>query len=297
MDKPEPEWNLYRAFLAVLQAGSLSAAARELGMAQPTVGRHIDALEQAVGCALFVRSQHGFLPTDQALQLRPYAESLAATASAFLRAATSHGDGARGTVRVTAGEMVGCELLPPILARLRHDYPELKIELALSNRMQDLLRREADIAVRLQRPEQEGLVARRVGAIELGLHAHADYLARRGTPASLAQLREHSLIGFDHETAFIRTLKHQLGDLKRDDFALRADSELAQLAAMRAGCGIGICEAGLAAREPKLVRLLPDLFSVKLDAWVAMHDDLRESKRCSVVFAAIADGLAAQVSV
>ncbi|PWF49277.1 LysR family transcriptional regulator [Massilia glaciei] len=295
MDKPEPEWNLYRAFLAVLQAGSLSGAARELGMAQPTVGRHIDALEQALGCALFARSQHGFLPTHQALQLRPYAESLAATASAFLRAATGEAEGARGTVRVSASETVGCELLPPILARLHRAHPDLRIELALSNRMHDPLPREADIAVRLQRPEQEGLHARRVGAVELGLHAHADYLARRGAPATLAQLRGHALIGVDHETAFSRGLGHRLGELKRDDFALRADSGQARMAALRAGYGIGVCQAGLAAREPELVRLLPDLFSVKLDTWVAMHEDLRESKRCGVVYTAIADGLAAQV--
>jgi DNA-binding transcriptional LysR family regulator len=296
MDKLEPEWNLYRAFLAVLQAGSLSAAARELGLTQPTVGRHIEALEQAVGFTLFARSKNGFLPTDQALQLRPYAETLSATAGAFMRTAAGQGESARGTVRVSASEMAGCDLLPPILARLNSAHPELRIELVLSNRMQDLLRREADIAVRLQRPEQEALVARRAGPVELGLYAHQDYLARRGAPATLAELRSHTLIGFDHDTAFIRRLRQQMGDLKRDDFALRADSDLAQMAALRAGFGIGACQAAAAARAPGLVRLLLSEFSVKLETWVVMHEDLRESKRCSVVFAALAEGLAAPVS-
>jgi DNA-binding transcriptional LysR family regulator len=293
MTNQEPGWDLYRSFLAVLQTGSLSAAARELGIAQPTVGRHIDALEASVGFALFVRSQHGFLPTEHARQLQPYCESLAATASAFLRAASGHGDQARGTVRITASEVVGCEVLPSIVASINRDWPDVNIELSLSNKTQDLLKREADIAVRMLRPTQEALVARRIGAIEIGMHAHRDYLKRRGTPASIAELKQHSLIGYDHETAFIRSLKHHLGDLKRDDFALRSDSDMAQLAAVRAGFGIGICQAGVARRDPSLVRVLPEAFSIELDTWVAMHEDLRNSKRCEVVFAALVKGLSA----
>ncbi|HEX8612344.1 MAG TPA: LysR family transcriptional regulator [Telluria sp.] len=293
--QPQPNWDLYRSFLAVLDAGSLSGAARELGLAQPTLGRHIEALEQALGFALFVRSQHGLLPTEQALALRPFADALAASAGALLRAASSSRDDARGTVRITASDIVGCEVLPPILAQLQRDYPALQIELALSNAPQDLLRGEADIAVRMHRPTQEALVARRIGDIEIGLHAHQDYLARRGTPADLASLGGHAVIGFDRESAFIRTLKHHLGDVTRDTFALRADSDLAQLAMLRAGLGIGVCQCGIAQRDPHLVRVLPDAFSVKLDTWIVMHEDLRESRRCSVVFAALADGLQAYV--
>lgn len=289
MNNQEPGWDLYRSFLAVLQAGSLSGAARELGLAQPTVGRHVDALEAALGAALFVRSQHGFMPTAQALQLKPYAESLAATASALLRAASGHGEQAQGTVRITASEVIGCEVLPPILAALQGDWPGLTIELSLSNKTEDLLRREADIAVRMLRPSQEALVARRAGAIELGMHAHPAYLARRGTPAALADLKQHGLVGFDHENAFIRSMKQHLGGLKRDDFTLRADSDLAQLAAIRAGCGIGICQAALA-RRAGLVRVLPS-FAIELDTWVAMHEDLRHSKRCQVVFDGLVNGL------
>jgi DNA-binding transcriptional LysR family regulator len=279
-----PNWDLYRSFLAVLEAGSLSAAARDLGLAQPTLGRHIEALEAAVGYALFVRSQHGYLPTEHALQLKPYAQALAATAGAFMRAASGKGDQARGTVRVTASEIVACEVLPPILAALHRQYPELQIELAVTNRPQDLLRREADIAVRMVRPSQEALVARRVGDIELGLHAHRDYLARRPAPVSLAELKHHAIIGYDHENAFIRSLRHHLGDLTRSMFSLRTDSDLAHLAAIRAGFGIGICQNAIAAREAALVRVLPGDFSFALETWVAMHEDLRDSKRCSVSF-------------
>ena len=127
------------------------------------------------------------------------------------------------------------------------------MELALSNRTEDLLRRDADIAVRMVRPSQGAVVARRLGAIELGLHARRDYLERCGTPARVDDLRAHALIGFDRESAFIRRLRAQGVALHRGMFALRTDSDLAQLAAIRAGCGIGVCQVGLARRDPRQV--------------------------------------------
>ena len=292
MTDDEPGWELYRSFLGVLREGSLSGAARALGLAQPTVGRHIDALERTLGCALFTRSQLGFTPTAAALALRPYAETLASTASALLRVAASQGAGVRGTVRIAASEVIGVEVLPPILAALRQTHPELVIELALSNRVEDLLRREADIAVRMLRPQQEALVARRIGAIELGLYARRDYLERHGTPTAWAELRGHALIGFDQESAFTRSLRPHMGPLRREAFALRSDSDLAQLAAIRAGFGIGVCQAALARRDDSLVRIMPAVFALRLETWLAMHEDLRDSPRCSVAFAALGAGLA-----
>ena len=289
----QPDWDLYRSFLAVLRCGSLSAAARQLDLAQPTLGRHIDALESALGTPLFVRSRHGFLPTELAQSLRPYAEALAASADALLRTASSQAGEARGSVRITASEMIGCEVLPPILARLHAAHPGLEIELVLSNQPQDLLRREADIAVRMLRPSQEALVARHVGQVEIGLYAHQDYLARRGTPASFEDLRQHALIGFDTETLFLRRAGRELGGLDRRMFALRCDSDMAQLAALRAAFGIGGCQSGIAQRSPELTRVLADQMRIRLDTWVVMHEDLRESRRCALTFGALADGLQA----
>ena len=293
MDTKEPDWDLYRSFLAVLRAGSLSAAARELGLAQPTLGRHIDALEAALGMPLFVRSQHGFVPTEGAQHLRRHAEALDASARALLRAASGAGQPGRGTVRITASDVIGCEALPPILARLHADHPGLQVELALSDQVQDLLLREADIAVRMLRPTQEALIGRRAGSITVGMYAHRDYLARAGTPATLDDLREHTLIGFDHENAFIRGVKQHLGGLTRSSFHLRTDSNMAQLAAIRAAVGIGMCQVAVARRDPQLVRLMPDQLALALDTWIVMHEDLRENKLCAVVFAALAEGLAA----
>jgi len=291
MASPEPSWDLYRTFLAVLREGSLSGAARALGLAQPTIGRHIDALEDAVGFQLFTRSQHGLAPTEAALDLRPYAESLSATAASLLRAASGQRGAVQGAVRVTASEIVGVEILPPILAALHARFPRLVIELSLSNSVEDLLRRDADIAVRMVQPSQEALVARRVGDIALGLHAHRRYLDRRGTPSRLDDLADHALIGFDRETAAIRSMLKRTPGIQRAMFALRCDSDLAQLAAIRAGFGIGICQAGLARRDGDLVRVLPEAFELRLETWIAMHENLRTSRRCRVVFDALAAGL------
>jgi DNA-binding transcriptional LysR family regulator len=294
----EPGWELFRTFLGVLKAGSLSAAARALDLAQPTAGRHIAALESALGLVLFTRSQTGLLPTEAALALRPYAESMASTAAAMQRVASSQGEAAgagrvKGTVRITASDVIGVEVLPPILARLREQHPALVIELVLTDRVQDLLHREADIAVRMTPPKHESLIARRIGALEMGLHAHRDYLARHGTPRTEAELRTHSLIGFDEETPYLRSLGKALGSLRRDTFGLRADSNLAQLAAIRAGCGIGICQAALARRDGNLVRVMRKQLSLPLETWVAMHEDLRDSPRCKLAFQALVEGLTA----
>src|SRR5215471_17504935 len=197
-------WELYRSFLAVLTEGSLSGAARALDIAQPTVGRHIAALERSLGTPLFTRSQTGLLPMESALSLRIYAEAMSSSVAALERAAASQGPGVRGVVRITASEVIGVEVLPTIIAHLREKHPELQVELVLSNRIQDLLRREADIAVRMTRPTQELLIARRIGQVEVGLHATKQYVKRHGAPATTADLRRHALIGFDQPTAFIR---------------------------------------------------------------------------------------------
>lgn len=286
----EPDWALYRTFLAVLAEQSLSGAARSLGLTQPTVARHVDALEAALGRDLFLRSQRGLAPTEAALELKPYAESLAATAAALVRAAGSHGAAVRGTVRVGASEVVGIEVLPPILAALRSRHPGLAIELALSDVVEDLLRRDADVAVRMVQPEQEALLARRIGSVALGFHARPDYLARRGTPTTWEALEAHDLIGFDRETPAIRAMLKRAG-WPSATFAVRVDSAVAQLALIRAGAGIGVCQLPLARRDPALVRVLPD-WSLDLPVWLVMHEDLKSSPRCRAVFDGLADGLA-----
>ncbi|WP_416759770.1 LysR family transcriptional regulator [Roseateles sp. So40a] len=291
-------WEWYRSFLGVLREGSLSGAARALDLTQPTVGRHVSALEAQIGQALFVRTPAGLLPTDAALALRPYAEVMDSTAAALERTARSHGDGVRGVVRVSASEVVGVEILPPVVAALRERHPHLVVELVLTNKVQDLLRREADLAIRMTPPKQEQLIARRVGVIEIGLHAHARYLDARGEPASMQSLVDdgHALIGYDDQPPYVRASAQRYPQLERERLAIRADSDLAQLALIRAGAGVGTCQVGLARRDPAIRRVLAQAFSIPLETWITMHEDLRDSPRCRVVFEALVAGLAAEVA-
>ena len=184
----EPAWDELRTFLEVARDGTLSGAARRLGLTQPTVGRHIDALEDALGVTLFTRSPRGLTPTAAANALVPHSEAMAAAAAALARSGSSAAAIDRGVVRVTASEIMSAEALPAIFAGFRARHPGIAIELAVTNRNQDLARGDADIAVRMVRPTQSGLVARRIGSTRIRLYAHRDYLARFGEPRSLADL-------------------------------------------------------------------------------------------------------------
>jgi DNA-binding transcriptional LysR family regulator len=280
----EPGWELYRSFLAVLRAGSLSGAARALKLTQPTIGRHIDELEAALDTVLFTRSQHGLQPTDAAGELAPHAEAMAASAAALMRAASGTSREIRGTVRVSASEVIGVEVLPPMLASLREHHPLLVLELVASDQVGDLLRRDVDLAVRNVRPTQTGLLAKKIGDVTLGLHAHRRYLERHGTPRSVDDLVGHALVGYDRETPVVRSLHARGMRLSRDMFALRTDSNLAHLAAIRAGYGIGICQVPLGLRDADLVRLLPRHFAFNLEIWLVMHENLRASPRMRAAF-------------
>ena len=283
MTATEPGWELYRSFLAVVRERSLSGAARALRLTQPTLGRHIDALEEALGVSLFTRSQAGLLATAGALQLVPYAEAMASAANALARAASGEADEERGAVRITASEMIGAEVLPSVLAAFRESYPRIDIELLLSNRSQDLLRRDADIAVRMVKPTQGALTAKKLGVLRLGLHAHPRYLKLHGSPRNLDELRQHPLIGFDSEPSLRRLPATPGVELRRDLFAFRCDSDIAQYAAIKAGLGIGVCQAALGKREG-LVALLPGILSFELGVWVVMHKDLKSSRRVRLMF-------------
>lgn len=288
------DWDHYRALAAVLAEGSLSGAARRLGLTQPTVGRQIAELERSLGVALFTRSPQGLRPTDAARDLKPHAEAMAAAAGALARAASGEAGEAKGIVRVTASDIVGAEVLPGIFGPLLRAHPGLVIEQVLSNRTEDLLRGEADIAVRMVQPTQEALVARRIGEVHLGLYAHRRYLAERPTPRTLEDVGEHVVIGFDQGSPFLRELLTRL-PIGREHFSYRTDSDLAQLAAVRAGVGITFVQHPIARRDPDLVPVLGAL-SFSLGVWVVMHEDLRASRRMRLTFDALVEGLKAYVA-
>jgi DNA-binding transcriptional LysR family regulator len=291
MAQRPPNWDELRTFVEVARDGSLSGAARRLGLTQPTVGRHIDALEAALGLTLFTRSPRGLTPTPAALALEPHVEAMAAAAAALGRVASGEAAADRGAVRVTASDIIGCEVLPPILAAFHAEHPGIVIELALTNRTEDLARRDADVAVRMVRPTQSGLVARRIGASRIALYAHRDYLARFGEPRSLGELTSHCMIGFDRDNSSFRSAGDFARGLTRETLGFRCDNDLAQLAALRAGLGVGGCQENIARRMPELLAVLPNAFHYALEVWLVMHEDLKATRRVRLLFDHLAAGL------
>lgn len=289
-----PGWELWRTFDAVMREGSLSSAARALGLTQPTAGRHVAELEAKLGTgALFTRSARGLQPTEIARALAPHAEAMAAAAAALVRTASAPTDAAAGVVRISASEVVGAEVLPSILAALRGANPGLTIELLLTNASSDLLRRDADLAIRMTQPRQQALLARSVGRIRLGFYAHRDYLARSAPIERASDLARHALIGFDRDAASLRAIDAAWPDLP--PFALRTDNQLAQVAAVRAGFGIGVMQVPIAERDPALVPVLRETFAAHLPVWIVMHEDLRSTHRMRIVFDALVEGMTAHV--
>lgn len=289
------DWELWRSFLAVARTGSLSAAARILHLTQPTVGRHMDALEAAVGAPLFTRSQAGLRPAPTALALLPHAEAMAAAAEALARTASGEAEGERGIVRLAASEIIGVEVLPSLLLPFRQAHPGIVLELAVSNRQENLLHHEADIAIRMTRPVQEALSARRIGEVGIGLYAHRIYAERRPLPSNPAELFEHELIGIDRDAGRLAGIVIGGRAVRPDDFAFRCDSDLAQLSALRAGLGIGLCQHPIARRHPDLIAVLPQEVGFSLEIWLAMHEDLKTSRRIRLAFDHLAQALTGYV--
>jgi DNA-binding transcriptional LysR family regulator len=288
MAKSEPNWELYRAFLAVASEGSLSGAARTLRLSQPTLSRQIATLEAALDVVLFTRSSAGLAPTEAALALRPHAQAMAANAAALVRALSSS-DGEAGVVRITASEVMGAAVIPPILADIRETHPRLQLELVLSNRNDDLLRREADIAVRMARPTQGALYGRRIGVAEVGLFASKAYVQKHGRPLTLEDRSGHTIVGYDHVPSYAGRVISDLA-ITRELFDIRSDNDLAQLAMIQAGAGIGACQLALAKRLD-LVAVLPGMFGFPMETWIVTHEDLKAVRRVRIVFDALVEGL------
>ncbi len=284
-------WDLVRSFLAVLDHGSLLGAARVLKTSQPTVGRQITELESQLGSVLFERTGRGLNPTAAALALADTARSMELGAMQLAQQATGAQLNVQGSVRISASQPVACALLPPVLAQMRQDMPQVQFEIVSSNQFSNLLRREADIAIRMARPEQASLVAKKIGEVRLGVYAHRDYLQRRGTPTAPADLLEHALIGDDAIDVIRRGFQQMGYDVPKEIFAVRSDDLIVQWQAVRAGVGIGFLAEYVARNDPDLVHLLPDLNIPPLPMWLAVHREIRTSPRIRKVYDALATAL------
>ena len=282
-------WDLVKVYLLVMRTGSLSAAARHLKISQPTARRQIEALERELDVPLFTRGPQGLVATGHATELMAQAEAAEAAVGAFVRGASAKASDDAGTVRITCSEVYGVEILPPLLARLMHHHPGLQTELLLSNRADNLLNREADIAVRMVEPQQAALVARKVKPVALGFYATAEFLGQHPAPGNYGEFTRHSRFIADDRRSYMADgfQRHKMA--MPQTIVLRTDSDLAQLAAIRAGIGIGICQCQLASRYG-LVRILPDI-ELFLPSFVVMHEDLKTLRRARLVFDALVEAL------
>ena len=287
----DPDWSLWRSFSAVVKHGSLSAAARELGLSQPTLGRHIEALEQTLDLPLFDRTLNGLKANEAALRLyEPVSAAETALAQAAILAEGAQAEFS-GTVRITASTVVSSYVLPALLLPIRESYPAIAIETVPTDSAENLLLREADIAIRMFRPTQLELVAKKLGEIPVLTCAHEDYLALRGTPTSAADLYGHDMIGFDRSDLIIAHANRIGFPLRREQFVLRTDSQTQMWELLRCGLGIGFAQKSLIDRTPGMVALPLGLAIPPLQVWLTTHKELFTSHRIRAIYDALADGL------
>jgi len=283
-----PDWSLWRSFGAVVETGSLSAAARKLGLSQPTLGRHIETLEADLGIPLFERTLQGLKPTETGLRLYEPVLTAERALSEALLVAEGSSAALGGTVRITASAMISHYVLPPMLKTIRAQYPAVAIELAPSDSIENLLLREADIAVRMFRPTQLELITKKLGSIPTVACAHESYIARRGAPKTLEDLKQHDLIGLDRSELIIAGAKSIGFELSRADFIVRTDSQTGIWELLKAGLGVSFAQKRLVADTPGMVMLLPEI-EFPLEVWLTTHRELFTSRRIRAIYDALAE--------
>jgi DNA-binding transcriptional LysR family regulator len=295
--KPEFDWSLIRTFFSVMEYGSLLAAARRLGMSQPTLGRHINQLETQLNVVLFERTGHALVPTKAAQQLAIHAAAMNSSADALARSLIETDSTLRGTVRITASQIVASMVLPTILQRLHQVAPDIAIEIVASNTISNLLRREADIAIRMVRPQQSTLIAKKIAAIGVCVCAHESYIARRGYPRTPAELIHHDLIGYDTDETIIRGFQQFGTSITRDAFHLRTDDHVVMWESLRTGMGIGFVAQHLVKRDAQMQVLLPKLKLPVLPVWLTVHREIRTTPRIRTVYDFLAKEIPIAVAV
>ncbi|MGY3436514.1 MULTISPECIES: LysR family transcriptional regulator [unclassified Marinovum] len=278
------DWNRARAFLVTAEEGSLSAAARALGMAQPTLGRQVSALEDELGVVLFERTGRGLELTPSGLELMDHVRAMGDAATRISLAASGQSQDIAGHVCITASEIYSAHLLPPVVAELRQSAPGLEIEIAATNAVTDLRRREADIAIRNTEPKDPALTAKRIAEDSGWFYAAQSYLDRRGTPQGFDDLSGHDFVAMDSAEAMIAAFATYGITLTRDMLAIRSDNHLVHWELARQGVAIGIGPDFLGQSTPGMVRLLPGQNPIRYPVWLVAHREVKSSRRIRLVW-------------
>lgn len=286
------DWNHAKAFLITAEEGSLSAAARVLGAAQPTLGRQVSAFEEELGIVLFQRVGRGLTLTEAGLELLDHVRAMGDAANRVSLTALGQSQSIEGIVRISASEVYAAHLLPPIIARLRRDQPRIEIEIVASHSTSDLIRREADIAIRNFRPTEPDLVARKIRDVPAQLYATPEYLNRIGNPKLPFDLRKAEFINITSGDAFMHGLNRMGLDLTKANFPIMTENYLVMWEYVKRGLGIGVLDAHIGDAEPAVVRVLPDLEPLMFPIWLVAHREISTSLRIRTVFDLLASELA-----
>jgi DNA-binding transcriptional LysR family regulator len=291
------DWNRARAFLVTAEEGSLSAAARALGLAQPTLGRQVEALEQELGVALFERVGRGLIPTPGGLELLDHVRAMGNAASRIAFAASGQSQSVEGQVTITASEVVAAFLLPPVLARLRHSHPGLELRIVASMDVRDLRRREADIAVRSGKPTDPELIATRLRDTPAHLYATPGYLKTLGRPKTPQDLTRADWIGFsDDGDRFLDGLNAMGFSLTRKNIPIHTSNHLVLWELVKQGLGIGVVIDEVGDAEPLVERVLPAMSPIPIPMWLVAHREVKTSRRVRLVFDLLAAELGPKTS-
>lgn len=288
---PRTPWNLLQVFAAVMETGSFTKAAELLRVSQPTVSRSIGSLEETLGVSLFIRTARGLSSTPTSLELLDYVRKMEDAADGLLRTASGQTTNLSGTVRISSSESLAMTILPPLLTQFSREEAEIDIEVVVSNTADNLLKREADIALRNFAPQQKDLVAKKIGTILLGMFASNDYLARMDTEPTPATLHLFDLIGADSTDRILRRLKELGVPITRENFRMRSDSEALQWEMIRNGAGIGFAPFLWATGRSDIVELSDETTRPTTELWLVCHEELRTSPKLRRVFDFLAEGL------
>jgi len=295
MDSNRLDWSLLRSFLAVIDAGSLLGASKRLGTYQPTLSRQIQELERQLGVPLFERTGRGLVPTAAALSMVDAARQMAAAAQDALAGLRVTAEATAGAVRLSASEVVSNYLLPASIAQLRQAFPRITVDISVSNQLSNLLRREADIALRMARPAQASLIARKVAQLPIAAYAATSYLARRGKPAKLAGLVKHDLLGLDQDDSLIRGLHAAGVNVSRDSFVVRTDNQLTYVKLIERGAGIGFIPQFVARQLPGVEAVSTGLAGASMPLWLVVHREIRANPLIRAVYDHLAASLPQQL--
>ena len=286
------DWNRARAFLVTAEEGSLSAAARALGLAQPTLGRQVSALEEELGVALFERAGRGLVPTPAGLEMLEHVRNMGEAAYGLSRIASGQAHSIEGPVSITASEVTSAYVLPPILADLRRTYPGIRVEVVASNALRDLRRREADIALRHVAPDDPDLIARKLRPGVARLYAAQSYLDRAGPFDTPAQLAQADFVGFEDNQSFLDGLNAYGVPVLAQQFIASSGSHLVQWQMVQQGIGVGVMAERIGDDTAGMARIATWLEPFRYDAWLVAHRELRTSRRLRIVFDFLAKSMA-----